>query len=42
VLVWAKIQLDWKQISIKYKKRKKKNRWEQRQRESAEKIRENA
>jgi len=24
VLVWAKIQFDWKQISIKYKKRKKK------------------
>jgi hypothetical protein len=24
VLVWDKIQFDWKQISIKYKKRKKK------------------
>jgi hypothetical protein len=24
VLVWIKIQFDWKQISIKYKKREKK------------------
>jgi hypothetical protein len=24
VLVWAKVQFDWKQIPIKYKKRKKK------------------
>jgi hypothetical protein len=42
VLVWVKIQFDWKQIPFKYKTRKKKNRWKQWQRESAEKIRENA
>jgi len=42
VLVWVKIQFDWNQIPFKYKTRKKKNRWKQWQRESAEKIRENA
>jgi hypothetical protein len=42
VLVWDKIQLDWRQIPFKYKTKKKTNRWKQWQRENAEKIRENA